>query len=59
MSKRNNVNPGQYKVGGREKPGTPLGPEREDKEAFSQSKKQERAWGPEENRTAPTETRKK
>jgi hypothetical protein len=59
MSKRNNVNPGQYKVGGREKPGTPLGPEGEDKEAFSQSKKQERARAPEENAAAPKENRKK
>jgi hypothetical protein len=59
MSKRNNVNPGQYKVGGREKPGTPLGPEREHKEAFSQMKKQERASAPGENAPAPKENRKK
>jgi hypothetical protein len=29
MSKRNNGQPGQYKVAGREKPGKPLGPEKE------------------------------
>jgi hypothetical protein len=42
MSKHNNVNPGQYKVAGREKPGKPLGPENEDKERFSRSLKHER-----------------
>jgi hypothetical protein len=53
MSSKNNVNPGQYKVAGREKPGTPLGQEH-DKEAFAESKKQERgstgAAAPKENR---------
>ena len=29
MSKRINVNPGQYKVAGRERLGEPLGPQRE------------------------------
>jgi hypothetical protein len=42
MSSKNNVNPGQYKVGGREKPGKPLGSETDNKERFSRSKKQER-----------------
>ena len=56
MSGKNNVNPGQYKVGGREKPGTPLGPEKEDKEAFTQSKKQERGST---GSAAPKENRKK
>lgn len=43
MSKHNNVNPGQYKVAGREKPGKPSGPEKEHKERLSRSLKQERA----------------
>ena len=42
MSKHNNVNPGQYKVAGREKPGKPVGPEKDFKERFSRSLKQER-----------------
>ena len=42
MSKHNNVNPGQYKVAGREKPGKPLGPEKDQKDTFAQSRKQER-----------------
>jgi hypothetical protein len=42
MSGKNNVNPGQYKVAGREKPGKPLGPEKDQKEAFARSRKQER-----------------
>ena len=36
MSKYNNVNPGQYKVGGRERMGEPLGQER-DKMKFSKN----------------------
>ena len=32
MSKNNNVNPGQYKVAGREKLGEPLGQERDKQE---------------------------
>ena len=56
MSGKNNVNPGQYKVGGREKPGTPLGPEKDDKEAFTRSKKQERGSA---GSAAPKESRKK
>jgi hypothetical protein len=58
MSAKNNVNPGQYKVAGREKPGKPLGPEEEAKEAFSMSRKQERGAGPKE-RPAPKENRKR
>jgi hypothetical protein len=56
MSKRNNVNPGQYKVGGREKPGTPTGTEVEPKQSFAQSKKHEveNSGG----RAAPKENRK-
>lgn len=42
MSSKNNLNPGQYKVAGREKPGTPLGTEQEQKDAFARSRKQER-----------------
>ena len=58
MSGKNNVNPGQYKVAGREKPGKPLGPEAENKEAFSKSRKQERGAAPKE-RPAPKESRKR
>ena len=52
MSGKNNVNPGQYKVAGREKPGKPLGPEADDKEAFARAKKQERGAGPKPRRKA-------
>jgi hypothetical protein len=45
MSGKNNVNPGQYKVAGREKPSKPLGPEKEHKDAFARSRKQERGAG--------------
>ncbi|MEN3336975.1 MAG: hypothetical protein V7647_651 [Acidobacteriota bacterium] len=58
MSGKNNVNPGQYKVGGREKPGKPLGPEAENKESFAKSRKQERGAAPEEA-AAPKENRKR
>ena len=58
MSGKNNVNPGQYKVGGREKPGTPLGPEAEAKESFAKSKKQERGAAPKQP-AAPKENRKR
>ena len=37
MSKNNNVNPGQYKVAGRERPGEALGQEK-DKQALVKSK---------------------
>jgi hypothetical protein len=50
MSKHNNVNPGQYKVGGREKPGTPTGTEEEDKQALADSKKSKGGSAPKENR---------
>ena len=50
MSAKNNVNPGQYKVAGREKPGTPLGPEKEAKESFTRAKKHERGAAPKESR---------
>jgi hypothetical protein len=42
MSRKINVNPGQYKVAGREKPGKPTGVEAEQRERLSQSRKQER-----------------
>lgn len=42
MSKHNNVNPGQYKVAGRDKMGKRHGGESQPKEAFSLSRKQER-----------------
>jgi hypothetical protein len=45
MSGKNNVNPGQYKVAGREKPGKPLGTERAQKDAFTRSRKQARGPG--------------
>jgi hypothetical protein len=45
MSGKNNVNPGQYKVAGREKPSKPLGTEQEHKDAFARSRKQERRVG--------------
>jgi hypothetical protein len=41
MSKANNVNPGQYKVAGRERPGEPLGQER-DKMQFSKNQQDAR-----------------
>jgi hypothetical protein len=50
MSGKNNVNPGQYKVAGREKPGKPLGPEKDQKEEFAQSRKQERGAHPKPGR---------
>jgi hypothetical protein len=58
MSGKNNVNPGQYKVAGREKPGKPLGPEAENKESFAQSRKQERGAAPKQP-SAPKENRKR
>ena len=58
MSGKNNVNPGQYKVAGREKPGKPLGPEAEDRETFAKSRKQERGAGSKEQ-AAPKENRKR
>jgi len=39
MSKNNNVNPGQYKVAGRDKPGKPRGIESESKEARAKATK--------------------
>jgi hypothetical protein len=39
MSKNNNVNPGQYKVAGRDKPGKPRGVESESKEARAKATK--------------------
>jgi hypothetical protein len=39
MSKNNNVNPGQYKVAGRDKPGKPRGIENESKEARARATK--------------------
>ena len=39
MSKNNNVNPGQYKVAGRDKPGKPRGIENESKEARAKATK--------------------
>jgi hypothetical protein len=50
MSKHNNVNPGQYKVGGREKPGKPTGTEDEPKQEFAESKKHEGGGTVKENR---------
>jgi len=43
MSRKINVNPGQYKLAGREKLGKPTGLEADQKERLSQSRKQERA----------------
>jgi hypothetical protein len=43
MSKRVNVNPGQYKVGGRLHPGTPTAREAEARQAFTKSKAQDAA----------------
>ena len=40
MSKHNNVNPGQYKVAGRDKMGKPKGDQDEPKHAMAQSRKQ-------------------
>ncbi len=45
MSGKNNVNPGQYKVAGRERPSKPLGTEQAHKDAFARSRKQERRAG--------------
>ncbi len=59
MSGKNNVNPGQYKVAGREKPGKPLGPEAEDKESFARSRKQERGGAAPKQQAAPKENRKR
>ena len=58
MSGKNNVNPGQYKVAGREKPGKPLGPEADNKEAFARSRKQERGSAS-KAQAAPKENRKR
>jgi hypothetical protein len=58
MSRHINVNPGQYKVAGREKPGKPLGIEEEAREAFARSRKQERAAAPKEP-PAPKQHRKR
>jgi hypothetical protein len=40
MSKNNNVNPGQYKTAGRDKPGKPRGIENESKEARAKAAKE-------------------
>ena len=54
MSSKNNVNPGQYKVGGRERPGKSLGPERDRKEDLARSHKAERGAATKENRKKGT-----
>lgn len=50
MSKHNNVNPGQYKVAGRDKMGKPHDGESTPKQAFAQSRKQERGAAPKPKR---------
>ena len=50
MSKHNNVNPGQYKVAGRDKMGKPHDSENSPKQAFSRSRKQERGAAPKPKR---------
>ena len=44
MSKQNNVNPGQYKVAGRERMGEPLGQEKS-KQALAKSQEESRTKG--------------
>ena len=50
MSKNNNVNPGQYKVGGRDKPGKPRGIENESKEARARSARESRRTAPKQKK---------
>ena len=41
MSKKINVNPGQYKVAGRERPGEPLG-QQKDKQALAKDRERDK-----------------
>lgn len=54
MTKHINVNPGQYKVAGREKPGEPLDSDDKQREAISKAHLEERK----DNKAAPKENRK-